>query len=139
MPKINIGGSFDSSRLNLEAEFSSNSDIEINVGDGHDMSQRQIKLLERDAATTSGEIEKLRQLVAQLQAQAPHDAKVAALGSEAVAIADVASRIQRERKWYSVTTKGLIEAAEAVGSVASPIVKTALSVMKLLSDTKLTT
>lgn len=134
MPKINTGSSHDSSKLFLDAEFSSASDIEIVVGDGYDMSLRQIKILERDASSTALEITKLRDLVAQLKAQLPDDPKVVALGKEAGEIAVAANRMQQERKWYSVSTKGLIEAAGAVGSAASPILKSALGLIKMLSE-----
>ena len=136
MPKINIGGSYDNSKLVLDAEISGASTIEIVVGDGHDMSQRQIKILERDATATSQEIAKLRELAQQLTASMPHDANARTAGKEALNIAATASRIQQNRKWYSVSAKGLIEAAEAIGGAASPILKTALNVIKLLSEAR---
>ena len=56
----------------------------------------------------------------------------------ALKIAATADRIQDHRKWYDVSAKGLIEAAEAVGSAAGPILKTALKVIGLLSAARMT-
>ena len=138
MPKISIGASHDNSRLSLEAVISAASAIEITVGDGHDMSQRQINIIERDAAATSQEIGKLRELARRLAATLPGDARAAAASQEALKIAATADQIQHHRKWYDVSAKGLIDAAEAVGSAAGPILKTALKVIGLLSAARMT-
>ena len=136
MPKINIGGSYENSKLALDAEISAASTIEIVVGDGHDMSQRQIKIIERDATATSQEIANLRDLSQQLAAKMPENPNALKASKEALDIAATADQIQQNRKWYSVSAKGLIEAAEAVGSAASPILKTALNVIRMLSEAK---
>lgn len=54
----------------------------------------------------------------------------------ATAIADAASRMTEDRKWYSVSAKGLFEAAEAVGAAASSVVATALKVLDLLQKVR---
>lgn len=138
MPRISIGASHDNARLRLDAEISAASAIEINVGDGHDMSQRQINIIERDAAATSQEIGQLRELARRLVTVLPDDAHAAAASREALKIAATAGRIHDHRKWYAVSAKGLIEAAEAVGSAAAPVLKTALKVIGLLSAARLT-
>ena len=128
MAKINIGASHDQSTTKLRVELHETSQLELDVGDSHDMSLREIEIVEKQA-------DAVRAAGAELRAQA------AATGDEAVrAEADkVATAVERavaERRWYDISAKGLVEAAKAVGETASPLVATAIKLIELMQKAR---
>ena len=136
MAKINIGAAHDSSKVSVKAELSVESVMELNVGDGFDMSQREIQIIEREKGQLAGALSTLRQQAEDLRSAAASTPAAAEVVTQATAIADAADRMTEDRKWYSVSSKGLLEAAEAVGAAASPIVATAMKVLDLLQKVR---
>lgn len=136
MAKITIGNSYDNSKASISAEFSKSSAMELNIGDQYDMSVRDISLVEREAANVNAEVARLRQLLANLEKT--HGASPAwkAVRDQASAVADSATQVVAEHRWYSISAKGLVEAAKAVGEAASPLVGSALKVIELLQKAK---
>ena len=139
MAKINIGAAHDNSRMSLKAELSVASVMELNVGDGDGMSQREIEIIERESGQLASELTRLRQQVADMQASpaaTPATPAAAAVCAHASAIAEAAGNMVADRKWYSISAAGLVEAAKAVGAAASPMVDTALKVLDLLNKVR---
>ena len=131
MPKITIGHGYDQSTTKVDAEFSRYSELELNIGNAYDMSSRELKFIEREEANVSHEISRLRELVAKLQTEQSNQ-QTNQLCQEAIKIADTANRVIEEHKWYSISAKGLVEAAKAVGETASPLFTSAVKVIELL-------
>lgn len=131
MAKITIGSGHDKSSTKIHAELALESSMELHVGDSYDMSLREVSIVERNTSELNQEILRLRELVAAQKSDGSE-----AINEESEKIAKTAERIVSERRWYSVSTKGLIEAASAVGSVASPIVASALKVVALLKEAR---
>ena len=128
MARINIGASHDQSTTTLRVELYDSSQLELDVGDSHDMSVREIEIVEKQA-------DAVRAAGAELRAQA------AATGDETVrAEADkVATAVERavaERRWYDISAKGLLEAATAVGEAASPLIATAVKLIELMQKAR---
>ena len=136
MAKINIGAAHDSSKVSVKAELSVESVMELNVGDGFDMSQREIQIIEREKDQLAGALSTLRQQAEDLRSTAAPTPAAAEVVTQATAIADAADQMTEDRKWYSVSAKGLLEAAEAVGAAASPIAATAMKVLDLLQKVR---
>lgn len=136
MAKIVIGAGHDKSVLQFTGSAPANSDAEIIVGDGYDMSRRQIDFLFHEEKALSSEISSLQRQISDLQRRALCDAKLKAVCDAAAVIAATAEKVKQERKWYSVSAEGLLEAAKAVGGVADPLVKTAIGVVQLLGKLK---
>jgi hypothetical protein len=72
-----------------------------------------------------------RQLAA-LKASSP-DPKIALLVKEADKVVAVGAKAVSDNKWYSVSAKGVLEAAKAVGEAASPLVGAAIKVIELIA------
>ena len=82
------------------------------------------------------ELARLRQQVADMQASPAAPAAAATVCAHASAIAEAAGNMMADRKWYSISAAGLVEAAKAVGAAASPMVDTALKVLDLLNKVR---
>ena len=136
MAKINIGAAHDNSRMSLKAELSVASVMELNVGDGDGMSQREIEIIERESGQLATELARLRQQVAEMQASPAATPAAASVCAHASAIAEAAGNMVADRKWYSISAAGMVEAAKAVGAAASPMVDTALKVLDLLNKVR---
>lgn len=134
MAKITVGKSWENSITRVGAELSHSSNMELNIGDSHDMSVREITIIEREASEISHELSCLRELANEIQKNNPSSPEAKAIDRETTKLAETAERVINERKWYSVSAKGLIEAAQAVGSTASPLVDSALKIVKLLKQ-----
>jgi hypothetical protein len=136
MAKITIGGRYDNSTTKLDAELSHNSQMELIVGDSFDMSKLEISIIERYSDQVLSEVNRLRNLGSQLNREHPAQ-EVAPVQKEVEAIAETATRVVEDRKWYDISAKGLIEAAKAVGEVSSPLISTALKIIELLQKAKI--
>jgi hypothetical protein len=134
--KITVGGSYDRSKSRIRAELSAASQMVLDIGSAHDMSSREISIIERDGEALSAELGRLRKLAEGLRANRPGDRKAAVVSAQAAAIADTGDRIVAERKWYSISVAGLVEAAKAVGEATSPLVASALKVIELFQKAR---
>ena len=52
-------------------------------------------------------------------------------------MADKASQIVTDRKWYSISAKGVLEAAKAVGDAGVPLLSACMKVIELLGKAKI--
>ena len=136
MAKITIGESYDQSTTKLRAELTQSSQMELHVGAAHDMSVREINIIERETSEIATAVSRMRALLSEFETnnQGLNPKHVC---REATVVADTAERIVRERKWYSVSGEGLLEAAKSVGEAASPLVASALKIIELLRQAKL--
>ena len=128
MAKINIGASHDQSTTKLRVELHETSQLELDVGDSHDMSVREIEIVEKQADAVRAAGAELR-----AQAEATGDDAVRA---EADKVATAVERAVAERRWYDISAKGLVEAAKAVGETASPLVATAIKLIELMQKAR---
>jgi len=136
MAKLVIGAGYDQSILKLRSRAPANSDVQIIVGDGHHMSVREIDVLFHEEVRLGQELDTLRKQVDALQLQHPGDARTLDVCHHADVIASTAKKMKQEHRWYSISAKGLLDAAAAVGSAADPLVKTAIGIVKLLATLK---
>lgn len=135
MVKLTVGDSYGSSKTTLSLDLPSTSATEITVGTAYDMSTREINLIERNADILNANIRELCELAAALR-ESGQGVSTLAIANMAVKVADTASKIVTQRRWYSVSTSGLLEAARAVGDIASPLVSSALRLIELLQKAK---
>src|ERR1700722_20491658 len=129
MTKFIHHGTFDSAQMSLNVTTFKDSDMELEVGAAHDMSKQQIVLLERGECALRTQIDALRLSIDQLRDSLPATAARDTLCEKAAEIAGKAARAMTDRKWYSISAAGLLEAAKAVGEAASPLVKAAFNVV----------
>lgn len=137
MAKINIGKTFDNAKSRTSIELSSSSRLEINIGDAHDMSSREVEIIEREVVELSYHLEKLLSDAQNLQNQHANTDAALALQERSKELVNCSKKIVAERRWYSVSAKGVIEAAKALGEAASPIVATAIRILELLQKAKI--
>lgn len=136
MAKITIGPSHDQSMTIIEAKLLQESQMELYVGDAYDMSIREIAIFEREVSEVNAELSRIHDLIAELKKNSDgHNTKV--LCREATVVADTTKCVIEKRRWYSISVKGLVEAAKSVGEAASPIVISALKIIELLQKTKI--
>jgi hypothetical protein len=86
-------------------------------------------------SSASGEVKELmKSLVDQVTAAAPKidPATAEQLGKNLEALSKELNSAKPQRKWYEVSLDGLKEAAEAVGELGVPIVKTVAKLVPLL-------
>jgi len=134
MPKIVIGDSEDESQLKLIVKLNQLSQLELHVGKGRHMSTREIEVIERESSKIDYEMLKLKEAIGKLQDKSGSDKNCERLIHEAEVLADTGSKVVREKKWYDLTTKGLVEAAKATGEIAGPVVSSAMTILKLLKS-----
>ena len=136
MVKLTVGSSHGSSKTTLQLNLPSGSVTEISVGNAYDMSVREIFLIERDAVILDAEIAMLQSLSANFLKERAPETQAKAIVKMADDIASSAKNIVTQRKWFNVSASGLLEAARAVGEVASPLVSSALKIIDLLHKIK---
>ena len=83
-----------------------------------------------DSSALLAEVQRIRQHLEGLAAANP------VLAKEASSLAATVEKTISERRWYSVSAKGVLEAAKAVGEAASPIVGSCIKIVELLSKVK---
>jgi ElaB/YqjD/DUF883 family membrane-anchored ribosome-binding protein len=120
------------SRLDLSVELGQLSQMSLTVGDGLDMSVRQISIIEHDKSKITEKLNQLQTALEKLRETKGNSKHVETLAREAQALADTTEKVVRERKWYEISTAGIVEAAKAIGDSSTPIVKTVLALMSLL-------
>ena len=133
MPKINIGASRDSSTTRVSLETYQGSQLELNVGESRDFSVREVSIVEREATSIAQEIRRVRDLAASAEVESWPEPQRSDAKREAAKVADTAERILSERKWYSVSAKGVLEATKAVAEAASPLMGACIRVIELLT------
>jgi hypothetical protein len=131
MAKLTIGSSHNNSTLKLHAELGANSTMELHVGNGYDMSIREISIIEKSIPDIDHELSHLRALANNFTGDT-----YTRLREESEKVASTAKKIISERKWYDVSASGLIEAAKAVGEAASPLIESAIKIVTLLKQAK---
>lgn len=132
MANITIGESTGHARLDLTITLGQLSQMNIDVGAGHDMSVRQINIIEREKADIDRTLEQLQRDLAQLRRTAPTSEKAEVLARESTALSNAAINAIKERKWYQISTAGFVEAAKAIGDASTPIATSVLALLKLL-------
>lgn len=136
MVRIKIGNQTDRSKLRVLVETFTESPLELTIGHQSGMSERELILTEQHRTEIDDRIFDLREEIEKLKREAKEGDRGTAIALEATKIADTAAKIVKERKWYSVSGAGVIEAAGAVGKATSAVVKTSLDIIDLLNRLK---
>ncbi|MDM0037050.1 hypothetical protein QTI33_33290 [Variovorax sp. J22P271] len=125
MPNLTVGKTTQNATTTVDISATKASTSEFKVGDatGHGT----LKVIYKEFESS---VEQLQHALAQLQASP--DRRTAALAEEAGKVVVAAARATPERPWYSISVKGLLEAARAVGDGVSPLVSAALKVAELV-------
>ena len=131
MARIVIGPSSGRSTTSIELTLSATSTLDLQIGESRDFSALQIKLMEADSNALLDEVQRIRQQLKELASANP------SLAREANGLAATVEKTISERRWYSVSAKGVLEAAKAVGEAANPIVSSCIKVIELLGKVKL--
>lgn len=108
-----------------------NSTMELELGDVTENGALRVAVFEENEEALRAAIEKIRSAVDTLQSHGSSDMK-----REAMQIADTASKILHERRWYSISLDGLLEAAKAVGTAASPVLSLVLKTVEIVQKLK---
>lgn len=126
-------GSTGHGKIFVDLETFQNSQLMLDVGEARDFSEHHLKIVEREGTSAiSQEIQHIRDLAkSDVIAFWPEPQRSQAR-IEAIKVADTADKILAQRKWYSVSAPGLLEAAKAVGEAASPLVTSCVNVIALL-------
>jgi hypothetical protein len=132
MAKLKHHGTFDSAQVSFKVTTFKDSSLEVDIGAARDMSKQEIVLLEQHEDVLCRQIDDLRRLLHQLRHSLPTSCTRDTLCEKGEEIANRATRAVKDRKWYSVSAGGLLDAAKAVGEAASPVVKAAINVIDLL-------
>lgn len=129
---IKIGPTSDQSRLALDISLSNASTLDIDVGEGRDMSVREINVVERDQDAIVHEVEALRRSARDVAAAEPDPKKASTLEREANGLADTVMTMIREKRWLKLSIKGVLAGAQAVGVLAGPVAASAIKIMELV-------
>lgn len=127
---IKMGSSHGNSTMIIDIVAREGSNLEINMGDSYDFSKQQISIIESNSQELRIELARLMGLVSDAQGTPLG----ATLKKEVKEFVDTADKIVTERKWYSVSAKGLVEAAKAIGEAGVPILSSALKIIDLLKQ-----
>jgi hypothetical protein len=135
MVKFKIGGPSDSARQNVDIKHSANADTDFQIDGARGCASQELRISEVNSELLH---ESLQQLKIELHKFSSSENSVGATGvvTESKHLLTTAEKSIRERKWYSISAEGLIEAAKAVGEAASPLVGAALKVVDLLAKAK---
>lgn len=133
--KIELGKQGPKSKLTMSLDVYTNSQLELKVGNQARMSERELRVVERQAVDVQSAVTELRNAIAGYAESASGPGAVQVV-SEATKIANTAMQIVAERKWYSVSAAGLLEAAKAVGDTAVALVGAAVRVIDVLKTLK---
>ncbi|MFC3077808.1 hypothetical protein ACFODL_06880 [Phenylobacterium terrae] len=136
MAKINIGPSSGRSTLRLTADLAHRSEFEIDIGEGRDMSVRELQILERDAVSLKLELARLRQLAAEAAQASPASPAAASLEKEVAGFADAAAQTVQARRWVPLSAKGVLAAVKAIGAAADPVLGSVLKVLEVLEKVR---
>ncbi|MBP7002339.1 hypothetical protein [Amaricoccus sp.] len=121
MAKLKIGKTSGEARLLLSASLAHRSEFEIEVGDGSEMSLRQIELVERDRSEILRGLERARTEARRIAAMAPNDGLARQLSVATEAFASTASDAVKQKKWLNVSAAGVLDAIKALGLTAAPV------------------
>jgi hypothetical protein len=132
--KLNLGAQHDQSKLTFKGTFPSGSSTEINFGDQFDMSAREISILETSNSELSQQLQELMKHARELDTNQNAGGKIV---DEVEKFSNQAKKIVTEKKWYSVSAEGLLEAAKSVGQMALPLISSADKVLSILRALKL--
>ena len=133
MANFKFGDSHGTSTLGLKVSLTQVSKMEVTVGDGYDMSQRQIDIVERDMPQMTDLIGQLRSQTDELEKLGAGAAPVV---SEARSVAEKSEAIATSRTWQHVSLSGLAAAAASFGAAAMPVLEGAAKVVELLKSIK---
>ena len=132
MTELNLGKGHDNTLTRLKLESYQGSNLVLNVGDRFDMSVLELEFIEHESSSIAREIARIRELAYSEAVEALPEPTRSVAKREATKVADTADKILAERKWYSVSAQGLMEATKAVGETASPLLGACLKVIELL-------
>jgi hypothetical protein len=131
MVKIRIGSPKDNSKQHVQLTHTADARTEIDIGGARGRALQRVVI---DEVTAARVLEGISVLQRQIHVAATRSKLDASVLDRARVIAEQANRAVRERKWYDVSAEGLLEAAKAVGQIASPLVASAVKVVELLSQ-----
>jgi hypothetical protein len=134
MAKITVGNISEDARAIVNVDTPPASNLDLTIGHVMGRAKLDLSILERDGLNVAGAIAELQK---QVLALADETMLSAPLRKEAQEIVSAATKMVKEKHWYSVSLGGLFEAAKAVGEAASPIVASALKVLELLQKAKI--
>lgn len=133
MTKIKIGNINDDAISNLDLTLTKRSKLELTTGDVNDRGSLNLSILEKDDVNVTDAINELRRQILEFEKQS---VKSTSLLREANTIVSTSTKMVSDRRWYSISIEGLLEAAKAVGAAASPLIGSAQKVVELLQKAK---
>ena len=133
--KITAKNFTEDAKFKAELLVPRSSKMELNISDFYDSAELVMKITEYESADVFNELKRLNNAARALSLNSP-DNDVKAVEAEARKVTEIVERSILERKWYSVSIEGLVDAAKAVGAIASPVVDSAIKVIDLLSKIK---
>ena len=137
MPKINVEAGIGSSTTRISLETYQGSQLELNVGEARDFSVRELSIIEREGTLIAREVQRVRDLASSAEIESWPEPQRSDAKREAAKLADTAERILLERKWYSVSAKGVLEATKVVAEATSPLMGACIKVIELLAKVAL--
>lgn len=132
MAKISLGTSTGNSKLTVDLNLAHNSQFEVSVGDGHDMSTREIKVLERDEPQFHQHIAAFDSAISAATQTSKNPEVAKRLKEEAAKFRKAATTAVAKKKAVPVSTTGLVNVAKSIGAAATPILIVASKIIDIL-------
>lgn len=133
MVKVKVGSPKDNSRQVLQVNHTSDAQTEFDIGGAEGNATLALHFNEVRLDDVNRSIEEFRILVNAMASEKNATKGQNAVVSSAQQVLKAAEASMKDRRWYSISAAGLLEAAKAVGEVASPLVSSALKVIDLIS------
>lgn len=136
MPTIRIGAPRDKSQQKISIVQASASSLDVSIGGSREEARQEVSITESQANELRVHLDRLQVELIALKSSEALNSLAPAFANEVTALAQQAERVVKERRWYSVSTGGLLQAAKAVGETAVPLLAAAMKVVEIVGSLK---
>ena len=132
MPKIRIGAPRDKSQQKISVVQTKESSLDVTIAGAREHARQEVSITESQADELRIQLSMLQEELAALQSSGALNSAAPALADEVSALAQQAERVAKERRWYSVSTEGVVKAARVLGETATPLLAVVVKVAEVL-------